>query len=71
MITRSFITKDGNLVICNFSNARIYDYQDVEAEERAMKIIHTINCVPFSDFERVARRHLPEIAKSLSSSMAT
>ena len=36
MITRSYITKDGNLVICNFSNARIYDYQDVEAEERAM-----------------------------------
>lgn len=39
--------------------------------EKPMKIIHTINCVPFSDFERVARRHLPEIAKSLSSSMAT
>ncbi len=38
--------------------------------EKPMKIIHTINCVPFSDFERVARRHLPEIAKSLSSSMA-
>ncbi|NPV05629.1 MAG: hypothetical protein HPY67_12940 [Syntrophaceae bacterium] len=38
--------------------------------EKPVKIIHTINCVPFSDFERVARRHLPEIAKSLSSSMA-
>ena len=38
--------------------------------EKPMKITLTINCDSFSDFEKVARRHLPEIAKSLSSSTA-